>query len=260
MKELVKEFWLLGLVLLLAFGLSAATCGGGDDDDDDDTDDDADDDTDDDTEVNYAVSFDGIDDYVVVPDSPSLDVTTGMTIEAWVYVRSSDSSQLINIVGHYDYESADINQGWLLRIADGRFRFEIMNDSNHKAWADTGVNLNKWIHVAGTFDGEAVRLWVDGVKVKETPYDSTIGQPWGNLYMATNSIATRYFFDGIIDEVRLSSAAQYDATFTPSAELAADSHTIGLWHFDEGEGDIAYDSSGFDNHGTLHGAEWVERE
>lgn len=44
MKELVKKFWLFGLVLVLAFGLSAIACGGGGDDDDDDDDDTGDDD------------------------------------------------------------------------------------------------------------------------------------------------------------------------------------------------------------------------
>ena len=43
MKKLAKKFWLLGLILVLAFGLTVVACGGGDDDDDD-----SDDDTDDD--------------------------------------------------------------------------------------------------------------------------------------------------------------------------------------------------------------------
>jgi len=32
---------------------------------------------------------------------------------------------------------------------------------------------------------------------------------------------------------------------------------VGCWHFDEGNGTIAYDSSGSNNHGTIHGASWT---
>jgi hypothetical protein len=34
--------------------------------------------------VNYALQFDGINDFVMAPDSNSLDLSTGMTIEAWI--------------------------------------------------------------------------------------------------------------------------------------------------------------------------------
>jgi len=36
-----------------------------------------------------ALSFDGINDWVTVPDSPSLDLTTGMTLDAWIYPTTS---------------------------------------------------------------------------------------------------------------------------------------------------------------------------
>ena len=35
---------------------------------------------------------------------------------------------------------------------------------------------------------------------------------------------------------------------------------VGIWTFDEGEGDYAYDKSGYGNRGTRHGAQWVEGE
>ncbi len=37
---------------------------------------------------NTALAFDGAGDYVQVPDHPSLDLTTGFTIAAWVYLES----------------------------------------------------------------------------------------------------------------------------------------------------------------------------
>ncbi len=41
--------------------------------------------------IDGALSFDGIDDYVSVPDSPSLDLATAITTEAWVNFDSVDN-------------------------------------------------------------------------------------------------------------------------------------------------------------------------
>ena len=264
---------ILGLLMCaaLATTISCDSASAGDDDDDgqdgdddtanDDSDDDDDTDSDDDddtTSINYALEFNGEDAYAVVPDSTSLDVTTSMTIEAWIYIRSVDSSGWNNLVGHYSYQSGEVNQGWLLRIGYGKLRFEIMDNFNNYTQASADAPLNQWIHVAGTFDGEAIRLWVNGVKVDETLYSSIIGQAFTNLYMGMRHSSV-YFFDGMIDEIRLSSVAQYDANFSPDTELIANIHTLGLWHFDEGTGSIAYDESINGNHGTLHGPTWIER-
>jgi len=227
-------------------------------DDDDDSADDDDDDDDDTAPTNFALDYDGIDDYVVVSDSTSLNVTTAMTVEAWIYVRSANPSGWNNIVAHYDYENEDNNQGWTLRLRNGKLFFSVLNDAELVARADTEVEYNQWIHVAGTFDGENITLWMGGFKVDETAFASEIGQATSNLFIGSNRVPN-YFFDGLIDEVRLSKVARYDANFTPEMDFADDTHTLGLWHFDESTGNIANDESSNGNHGTLHGPTWVER-
>jgi hypothetical protein len=44
----------------------------------------------------------------------------------------------------------------------------------------------------------------------------------------------------------------------PLVGTCADSGAIGVWHFDEGTGTTASDSSGNDYHGTINGATWVD--
>jgi hypothetical protein len=54
-----------------------------------------------------------------------------------------------------------------------------------------------------------------------------------------------YGFDGLIDEVRVSSTTRYSATFVPpAAPFTMDPDTVALWHFDETQGDIAIDATG----------------
>ena len=64
-------------------------------------------------------------------------------------------------------------------------------------------------------------------------------------------------FEGLIDDVRISSTARYEESFKPDFEpYTVDLDTTALWDFNEGAGEVAADSAGqYD--GTLIGTEWV---
>lgn len=70
-------------------------------------------------------------------------------------------------------------------------------------------------------------------------------------------------FSGWMDELRISSVVRYTGDFTPpTAPFAPDDDTVGLYHFDEGDGAHISDASGTDSHGVRHfggsppGPEW----
>lgn len=56
---------------------------------------------------------------------------------------------------------------------------------------------------------------------------------------------------------RISSTARYSDDFQPIQSFEADEHTVALYHFDEGQGDVLHDSSGNNHHGKIVGAKWV---
>jgi hypothetical protein len=58
------------------------------------------------------------------------------------------------------------------------------------------------------------------------------------------------YFNGLIDEVRISSNVVYTANFTPVVNFTPMSSTRGLWKFN---GQTAHDSSGNGNNGTITG-------
>jgi Leucine-rich repeat (LRR) protein len=66
-------------------------------------------------------------------------------------------------------------------------------------------------------------------------------------------------FRGVIDEARVSSVARYTQDFTPAERFEADAHTELLYHFDEGQGEIARDASGHGRDGKITGAVWVKQ-
>jgi hypothetical protein len=94
------------------------------------------------------------------------------------------------------------------------------------------------IYVDGVLDGS----YNTSVSITSTSASLMIGRvhyPYGPQY-----------FNGLIDEVRVSSTVLYTGNFTPIANLTAGSSTKGLWKFN---GQTANDSSGNGNNGTLTG-------
>ena len=67
-----------------------------------------------------------------------------------------------------------------------------------------------------------------------------------------------YEWAGKMYEVRISNIARYMTDHDASAPLTADGHTIALYRFDEGSGDVLNDSSGNRHHGKIVGAKWVK--
>jgi hypothetical protein len=78
--------------------------------------------------------------------------------------------------------------------------------------------LNAWTHLAVTYDGAAVRLYVDGTEVDSQPLTGTITGTSRPLRIGGNSVWGEYF-NGLIDEVRV-----YDRALSP-AELVVDMGT-----------------------------------
>ena len=77
-------------------------------------------------------------------------------------------------------------------------------------------------------------------------------------YTVDGSYKRNSFFHGIIDEVRISNTARYTEDFTPEERFEPDEHTLALYHFDEGSGDVLKDSSGNGHDGKIVGAKWVK--
>src|SRR5207253_6264231 len=131
--------------------------------------------------VGQAFSFDGNGDSVAIPDAPSLNPTTQLSLEAWVNpTGDSGGPGLAGIVLNKEQKAANgsgATQYELGRrnsvpfnaspgIPEGNLVFYLggvtglPNDSNLWVDAHAALPLNTWSHVALTFDGTAVRSYV----------------------------------------------------------------------------------------------------
>ena len=209
-------------------------------------------------QINYALSFDGVDDYVDLTNSANVSNDI-ITIECWLYWRGGDN--LGYVFSNYDgggFEQGDIHLNFcesplVLRICE-------YNSGNPGMFYATIVP-NTWNHIAVVYDGSNRKIFKNGNLEHTFPVTGSVMncsrmirvghslEPWPYAHL-----------DGIVDEVRISHCARYTENFTPQLYLPTDAQTVGHWHFDEGTGNIVYDSSVNGYNGSIFDATWVESQ
>ncbi len=149
------------------------------------------------------LSFDGSDDYVSVPTSPSLNFQNGssLTIALWYYSDNITERQDLIQKGWwwnqngFDFEQSVNNDGFLsFRACIGN-----IDRTDHNIINLTDFN-QKWIHVAVVINSTKVIFYINGFNVKTEDW------PGGYCAVSNSNIGiggTHYYFNGIIDEVRI---------------------------------------------------------
>ena len=186
------------------------------------------------------LSFDGSNDYVNVNDSSTLDVTSGVTVEAWVKI--SDQTPTFRIITEKDVSG----QYSLFVMSDGlKARFRL-----NSLWATstTTITDGRWHHIAGTATASTVRIYVDGKLEEEVTGTDAFTTNNTPVTIGIRNGGTLPF-KGEIDLVRI-----YNYARTP-AQIAWDYNRgkpVGWWKFDECQGTTLNDASGNANNGTLN--------
>ncbi len=145
-----------------------------------------------------ALTFDGVNDWVTVPDSSSLDLSTAMTLEAWVNPSSQSSwrtavlKEQPNQLVYALYSNTDQN----------RPSAHVYTDGDHDTRGTGAIPLNAWTHLAATYDGATLRFYVGGTLVSSASYQGSIVNSSGALRIGGNAVWDEWFA-GRIDEVRV---------------------------------------------------------
>jgi hypothetical protein len=133
------------------------------------------------------------------------------------------------------------------------------------AWSQGGhqvascrIDLETWLHVAGTYDGTNIRLYVNGtlkasVEFPITEEEAETLHSKGDI--AIGGMVGKYAFDGMIDECRLWDVSRTEEEIRefinkPSCQPVTP-NLLGQWTFNEGCGELVIDSSGSRNHGSF---------
>jgi fibronectin type 3 domain-containing protein len=158
-----------------------------------------------------ALSFDGVNDIVTVPDSNLLDLGPGMTLEAWVKPTTVSDWRTVVLKerpGQLTYSLYASGEG-------GRPMAEIATGVQRDARGAAALQVGVWTHLAATYDKSTLKLYVNGTLVSSTAVTGTLLNSTGALKIGGNAVWGEYF-GGLIDDVRL-----YERALS-AAEIAAD--------------------------------------
>lgn len=171
------------------------------------------------TQTKYSdtsVYFDGAADWIDLY-SENLILSSAFTIEAWVFLSSSQSNQtLVNMAPPHNTLAISLN-----RSGTGRTYVYIGNGSSWtgvpaiNSGSGNTIAINQWYHVALTSDGTTLRLFHNGIIVGTSTTLPSGMQGYARIGAAAGVAASEYF-NGYMEDFRITKdVARYTANFTP---------------------------------------------
>ena len=145
-------------------------------------------------------------DFVEIPDSKSLDLVEGLTVEMWMYLEAWSTAGGTGATKETTYKVGPRSDKKVL----------IRMTTDEKAWGaavvagKTDVPLRKWVHIAGTYDGKSGegKIYIDGVLDGEGKIGGNITPNDDVLWLGRGAGP---FLEGRMDEVRISNIARSEA-------------------------------------------------
>jgi hypothetical protein len=175
------------------------------------------------TGAGSALLFDGVNDWVTVADSSTLDLTTALTIEAWVNPALVNGWETLVLkergVGDMAYGLYAADGTTAQGGVDGPAGYANIGGVHRAVRQNAGLALGTWAHVAVTYDGATQRLYVNGALVASRAQTGNMAVSASPLRIGGNAAWAGEFFQGLIDDVRVYGRA------LSATEIATDMNT-----------------------------------
>jgi Concanavalin A-like lectin/glucanases superfamily len=134
-----------------------------------------------------ALTFDGRFANVTVGDAPGLDLTGAMTLEAWVKPSELGGWRDVIFKEGYGvpfayglYASDRVGPGARLRVGD----------EEQSLTGPSALPVGVWTHIAATYDGFSMRVWVNAPRSRRSRARAGSGRPTDSSGSATTSPST----------------------------------------------------------------------
>ena len=163
-----------------------------------------------------ALHFDGVDGRVEVPSAPlGMGSWPGFTVSAWVKNDVGAGAGVQDIATWWNWNGYPCTNCSFVLTHHGndQYFFEISG-----ANVSGGAVSTAWTHVAGTYDGALLRLYVNGTLVGSTPRTGPLPSSTGDFVIGGQADDSNYF-DGMIDDVQLYERALSDQEISDLANL-----------------------------------------
>lgn len=172
--------------------------------------------------VNGALDFNGSINYVRVADSATLNVTQGITLEAWIYPTEVQATRVQDIISKHASQwvgypfYGGVDDAYVLQLhPPSKLKFVLSDGAVYYVGllSNNDFANNTWYHVVGTWDGSTMKIYINGVQ------DPNTSSFQGPIHISSLPLGIgrnggdgwSEYFGGIIDE-----AAIYERALTPA--------------------------------------------
>jgi len=210
--------------------------------------------------IGTALLFDS--DYIDMGNDASLQITgQGITLEAWIKADSWQPNVWQGSIINKEQQGPGNDNGYMIRAGNnGQLNFNLGSGSwNELNSAAGAMQTDIWYHVAGSYDGNQMKIYIDGVEVGSSNGSFNLRNSSARVRVGSSQVSPDRDFLGTIDEVRIwnvgRTQAQIQQTMAgrldPIYYATSDSGLAGYWQFDEATGQLAADLSVNGNDATL---------
>jgi len=112
--------------------------------------------------------FDGVDDFVNVPDSASLNIVHQISVGGWLFWDGGDIWHWNNVFIKRFHHHAGSEHFGLFLHRTGRHAHYCSVIGGHRVCLDSPTNsipINQWFHIMITYDGSHQRIFINGTQV-----------------------------------------------------------------------------------------------
>jgi len=163
-----------------------------------------------------ALEFNGVDSYVEIPTSDSIEIDDNVTIVAWIkYIDAGDG--WLCVMANGQQGGPWENYGLFVNRTSRFVYFTLALDGTHvnQQSPNNVIEPDTWHHVSGTWDGATARIFVDGTMVLEQAQAGTLTPSEVPLRLG-HRIGSSHYYNGTLDD-----AAVFDHALTEQEIQAA---------------------------------------
>ncbi|NOG27209.1 LamG domain-containing protein [Lysinibacillus fusiformis] len=181
-----------------------------------------------------------------------------VTLETWVkpYTFSSTNQDIMSNVE---------NGGHSIGLLNGKSYARFYINGAYRVCYGDMLPLNLWSHLATTFDGNIIKLYVNGTKVSELAYSGTVGSTSAIFSLGANPAATSgyiEYFNGELKDSRIWSVARTELQISKNmfqlSDIDSVSDNLVAWYLqNENFGTVCKDNSKYASDGTYYNTTFV---
>ncbi|MBI9072601.1 MAG: CotH kinase family protein [Melioribacteraceae bacterium] len=204
----------------------------------------------------FALQFNGTGNFVNCGNHESISISGNeLTLEAWIKADKWKQYSHQGVIIANDNMGWNEDFGYALRCGDnGQIDFVVGDGKWHELHSNAGVlSLNQWNHIAATYNGNKMKIYVNGkLKISKTDKFEISKSP-KNLFIGSSPSDFSRCFSGEIDDVRIWNVCRTEDELNSAMNVGIEKSAHGLagyWRFNEGSTQTTKDKIG-NNNGTL---------